>query len=206
MIGSKLAIEISKKNVDLILHGKSKQKLEELDQKINNSNKKSIFLNCNFQDENQIKKLSIAISHRFKKIDFIINAVGSIDKLCPLTDLTYKEWQKNLLVNLSANWMILKELEPLLKKSKNPKIFFFTNSEISNGKAFFNSYGVSKAALEAMVKMYSNEKKKFNFKVETIELENLKSGVFEKIYSDTNQINQAKELDKTIKKILKVIF
>ena len=57
-----------------------------------------------------------------------------------------------------------------------------------------------------MVKIYSNEKKKFNFKVETIELENLKSGVFEKIYSDINQIQQAKELDKTIQKILKVIF
>ena len=39
MSGSKLAIEISKKNVDLILQGKSKRKLKELSKKIKSPSK-----------------------------------------------------------------------------------------------------------------------------------------------------------------------
>ena len=183
-IGSKISLKLAQKGVNLVLHGKSRKKLEDLNDQIIKIGKKPILLNFDVKKQVNYKGLGFILSNRVKKIDFYINAIGYIDKLCPLTDLTLEDWDKLIEINLSSNWKLLKEIEPLLKKSKKPKVFFFSNKSISIGKPYFHAFSVAKAGLESLAETYAIEKKKFSFYIEVIEFENLKTGVFKKNYDN----------------------
>ena len=52
-----------------------------------------------------------------------MNFVGKFERLAPLTNLTDSEWEEMMEVNINSYWRILKELEPLLKKAKNPEFY-----------------------------------------------------------------------------------
>ena len=110
-IGSKISLKLAQKGVNLVLHGKSRKKLEDLNDQIIKIGKKPILLNFDVKKQVNYKGLGFILSNRVKKIDFYINAIGYIDKLCPLTDLTFEDWDKLIEINLSSNWKLLKEIE-----------------------------------------------------------------------------------------------
>ena len=204
-IGEKISIELAKYDLDLVLHGKTKKKLISLDDKIKPLGKKSTLIHCDFCDSDNFKKLAFSLSQKYKNIDFIINSIGLIEKLCPLTDLTLEEWDKMININLSSNWKILKNLEPLLMNSVAPKIIFISNTTIAKGHPYHHAYSVAKSGLEAMVRIYNEEKMKFKINAELIQLKSLKIGLLKKFHTqeDKNEIeNLSKELKEIIKKII----
>ena len=203
-IGEKISVELAKYDINLILHGKTKKKLISLDDKIRTLGKKSTLIHCDFSNPDNFKKVAFSISEKYKNIDFIINAIGMIEKLCPLTDLTFEEWDKMININLSSNWKILKNLEPLLMNSVAPKIIFISNTIITKGHPYHHAYSVAKAGLEAMVKIYKKEKMKFKINAELIKLKSLKIGLLKKFHTqeDKNELeNLSKELKEIIKKV-----
>lgn len=205
-IGSQISLKLAEKGINLILHGKSKKKLEDLDDQIIKVGKKPILLNFDVQKETNYKNLGLLLSRRINHLDFYINAIGYIDQLCPLTDLTFENWDKLIEINLSSNWKLLKEIEPLLKKSSRPKVFFFSNKIISFGKAYFHAFAVAKAGLESLAEVYASEKKKFSFDVKVIEFENLKTGIFKKNYNCPSEKEVINKINSKIKFIEKTIF
>ncbi len=203
-LGEKISVELANYDLNLILHGRSKKKLIFLDDKIRALGKKATLIHCDFCNTSNIEKLALSISQKYKNIDSIINAIGIIEKLCPLTDLTFEEWDKMININLSSNWKILKNLEYLLMKSIAPKIIFFSNATIAKGHPYHHAYSVAKAGLETMVKIYREEKKKFKINVELIELKSLKIGLLKKFYSLEDK-NELENLKKEVKEVIKQI-
>ena len=53
-----------------------------------------------------------------------MNFVGKFERLSPLTNLTTNEWEEMIQINVNSYWRILKELEPLLNRSMNPRVMF----------------------------------------------------------------------------------
>ena len=203
-IGEKISVELAKYDLNLVLHGKSKKKLISLDDKIRGLGKKSTLINCDFCNSDNFKKLAFSISQKYTNIDCIINAIGIIEKLCPLTDLTFEEWDKMISINLSSNWKILKNLESLLMNSVAPKIIFISNTTIAKGHPYHHAYSVAKAGLETMVKIYKEEKMKFKINVELIKLKSLKIGLLKKFYTEENK-NELENLSKELKEIIKKV-
>ena len=159
VLGLELAKELTRKGTNLILQDNSKSNLEKISFQMKKIGKRQTYLHCNHQIPENLDNLNIAIQQQFNKLDFIVSTIGNIESLRPLTDLSLKEWKKNIDINLTTNWVILKNSEFFLRKSRSPKIYFFYNSEIGNGAAYYNSYSVSKAALKSMVDLYQKEKK-----------------------------------------------
>lgn len=202
-IGSLISKEISKFNINLILHGKNRKKLESLHDEISNESLKPSLLMLDVEKKNDFLNLQSIILQRFKKIDIMINSIGLIDKICPLTDLDDNEWDKLIEVNLSSNWRILKKLEPLMINSEHPRIIFFNDLKISKGHPYYHAYAIAKSGLKAMVKIYSSEKKKFNFYIKIIDIQQSSVGVYKKIYSKENKDLQIK---RKIKEVTKSFF
>ena len=205
-IGSKISLKLAQRGVDLVLHGKSKDKLKDLSDQVIKVGKKPILINFDVTKQNDYIGLGILLSNRIKKLDFYINAIGYIDKLCPLTDLTFEDWDKLIEINLSSNWKLLKEIEPLLRKSEKPKVLFFTDKSISDGKPYFHAFAVAKAGLESLAETYANEKKKFFFHIEVIEFENMKTGVFKKNYNNSHEKEAEKKINANAEYIENIIF
>ena len=60
-------------------------------------------------------------------------------------------------VNVTANWRLIRTLDPLFRRSDAARVIFVTSSVARSGRAYWAPYSVSKAALEALAKTYANE-------------------------------------------------
>jgi NAD(P)-dependent dehydrogenase (short-subunit alcohol dehydrogenase family) len=68
-----------------------------------------------------------------------------------------KPWNEVMAVNVSANFQLIRCMEPLLKKSEAGRAVFVTSAAASKALAYLGPYAASKAALEALVRVWANE-------------------------------------------------
>ena len=176
-IGQKLSYELSKLGCKLILHGQSIEKLSELDNKIQKIKKSQILVQGDLNNENFYKNLTQSISTRFQKINFLFILIGLFQRLSPLTHFSHQEWSKLIEININCYWRILKELEPIIKNSKSPKIIFLNNSKISLGKPYHNILSISQAAIKTLANIYKSENKRLGIDMRIIESPNLERGI-----------------------------
>ena len=176
-IGQKLSYELSKMGCKLILHGNSIERLKELDNKIKKIKISQILVQGDLNNENFYKNLARSISSRFPKIDFLFILIGLFQRLSPLTHFSHQEWSKLIEININCYWRILRELEPIIKNSKSPKIIFINNSKISVGKPYHNILSISQAALKTIANIYNSENKRLGIDTRIIEVPNLANGI-----------------------------
>ena len=177
ILGTRISLDLAHMNTNLILHGKSLEKLIKLDDEIKKVNKNVTFFQADITNKKFATNLLRKVGSKFLRIDFMINLVGVFFGLRPLTNFSHKEWDDLIEINLSSYWRIVKELEPLLRKSSNAKIIFLENKDISAGKAYHNTFSICQKAKETMLKIFRKENSKFKIKVHFIEIEKVNAGM-----------------------------
>ena len=176
-LGSRISLDLAKMNTNLILHGKSFEKLIKLDNEIKKVNKNVTLLQADITHKDFAANLLSKVASRFSRIDFMINLVGVFFGLRPLTNFSHKEWDNLIEINFSSYWRIVKELEPLLRKSSSAKVIFLENKDISTGKAYHNTFSICQKANETMLKIFRKENSKFKIKIHFIEIEKINAGM-----------------------------
>ena len=71
-------------------------------------------------------------------------------------------------VNVTANYRLLRSLDPLLRRSEAGRAIFVTSGAADGRHAYWGPYAVSKAALEALVTTYAAEITKTKVKANLI--------------------------------------
>jgi len=78
-----------------------------------------------------------------------------------------ESWQDLINVNLTANWHLIRTLQPLLLESDAGRAMFLTTG-VAGGRAYWGGYAVTKTALEALVRTWSEEMSKTALKINSI--------------------------------------
>jgi NAD(P)-dependent dehydrogenase (short-subunit alcohol dehydrogenase family) len=87
----------------------------------------------------------------------LVAAAAQLGPLTPLAHLDTRDWEKTLTLNLTANWRLLRSLDPLFRASDSARPIFLTSSVARDARAFWGPYAVSKAGLESLVRTYAEE-------------------------------------------------
>ncbi len=156
-IGRAVALAYAREGAHVIAMARSAGALEELDDEINGLGGAVTLLRLNLTNGDKIDALGPTILERFGKLDILVGNAGVLGPLSPLGHVSEKDWNEVLNVNLSANWRLLRTLDPLLRKSDAGRAIFVTSGAARNCRAYWGPYSVSKAALEALVKTYAAE-------------------------------------------------
>jgi NAD(P)-dependent dehydrogenase (short-subunit alcohol dehydrogenase family) len=77
--------------------------------------------------------------------------------MTPLTHMEPKTWQEVIDVNLTANWRLIRSIDPLLRQSSAGRAIFVSSGVARDVRAYWGAYAVSKAALEMLVGIYAKE-------------------------------------------------
>jgi NAD(P)-dependent dehydrogenase (short-subunit alcohol dehydrogenase family) len=110
-----LAIDIKKKTI------------HHFDETIRN-NKNFNFFTCDVINEKKINKLYLYIKNNFKKIDILINSAAIDAKVTPSTNgnkfenLSVKEWDRLMSINLKSLFLMCKKFGPFMKRNGGGKI------------------------------------------------------------------------------------
>lgn len=167
-IGRAVAKCFAEHGAQVILTARTQGALEELDDEIRALGGQATLVPCDLANFDTIDQIGAAIYERFGKLDVLVGNAGLLGTLAPISHIEPKEWQKLLDVNLTANWRLIRSLDPLLRASDAGRAIFVTSSVGHNPRAFWGSYAVSKAGLEMTAGIYAEETKKTNVRVNLI--------------------------------------
>jgi NAD(P)-dependent dehydrogenase (short-subunit alcohol dehydrogenase family) len=157
-IGRATALALAHEGAHVLLLARTQKALEAVDDAIKAAGGKSSLIPLNLEDGKTIDALGPALYERFGKLDIFVGNAGILGGLRPLTHIPSELWERVLAVNLTANWRLIRTLDPLLRRSDAGRVIFVTSCGVAHsGRAYWAPYSVSKAALETLAKTYANE-------------------------------------------------
>ena len=156
-IGYVLAREIARAGAHVVAVARTVGGLEELDDEIRAFGGTATLVPFDLTDFEAIDRLGAALYERHGKLDVLIGNAGILGPVSPLGHVAPKDWDKVMAVNVTANWRLIRSLDPLLRRSDAGRAVFVTSGAAHRIRAFWGPYAISKAALEAMVVTWARE-------------------------------------------------
>jgi NAD(P)-dependent dehydrogenase (short-subunit alcohol dehydrogenase family) len=156
-IGRAVALAYAREGAHLILVGRTSGALEEVDDEIRALGGGATLLTLDLKRHDKIDALGPTIYQRWQKLDILVGNAGVLGPLSPLGHVTAEAWDEVLRVNLTANWRLIRTLDPLLRKSDAGRAIFVSSGIAVNPRAYWGCYAVSKAALGALARTYAHE-------------------------------------------------
>jgi len=157
-IGRATAQLFAREGAHVLLLARTQKSLEAVDDAIKKDGGKTSLIPLNLEDGKTIDALGPSLYERFGRLDIFVGNAGLLGGLRPLTHIPAETWERVLAVNLTANWRLIRTLDPLLRQSAAGRVVFATSSRVAHqGRAYWAPYSVSKAALETLAKTYANE-------------------------------------------------
>jgi NAD(P)-dependent dehydrogenase (short-subunit alcohol dehydrogenase family) len=156
-LGRATALALAKQGCHIIATARTQGGLEELDDEIKAAGSTATLVPMNITDYAGIDRLGAAIFERWNKLDILVGNAAVLGKLTPVAHLDQKIWDDVMTVNVTANYRLLRSLDPLLRMAPHGRAVFVTSGVAHSTPAYWGGYAISKAALEAMVKTYAAE-------------------------------------------------
>lgn len=156
-IGRAAAVALAKSGCHVILSGRTVGALEEVDDEIRAEGGTASILKLNLMNAEKLDALGPSLYERWQKLDVLVAAAGVLGRLGPLTHLPDEIWNETLAINLTANWRLIRTLDPLLRRSEAGRALFLSSGAARRNRAYWGPYSVSKAGLDALVKIYAHE-------------------------------------------------
>jgi len=101
--------------------------------------------------------LADTLSEEFGQLHGLVHNAATLGALIPLANFDDELWFDTLQVNLNAPYLLTKACLPIMKKATDASIIFTADTVGRTGKAYWGAYGVSKAGLENLMMMLSQE-------------------------------------------------
>jgi len=156
-IGRAAALALAEAGAHIVALARTQGALEALDDEIRAKGGSATLVPVNLKDFEAIDRLGAAIHERWGKLDILLGNAGILGELAPITHIDQPVWDEVMAVNVTANYRLIRSLDPLLRKSDAGRAIFVTSGAAHKCKAYWGVYSISKAALEALVRTYAAE-------------------------------------------------
>lgn len=155
-IGTALACRLAQDGIDLVLCGRSQEKLKKTMQAVEAYGVKTLPIAIDLtQDDAPMYVINQAIAH-FGKLDILINNAGMALN-CPYEETTPAQFDQIMATNVRAPYFLCQAALPILRKSDYATIINITSVVAHKGYPQQSAYAASKHALAGMTKSLANE-------------------------------------------------
>jgi NAD(P)-dependent dehydrogenase (short-subunit alcohol dehydrogenase family) len=162
-IGRAAALAFARAGAHVVALARTQGALEELDDEIRalrpDEERPATLVPLDLRDFPAIDRLGEAIYRRWGRLDALVGNAGVLGVLSPLHHVDPKDWDEVLTVNVTANWRLIRSLDPLLRRSPAGRAAFITSNvaSLKSLRAYWGPYAMSKAALDAIARTYAAE-------------------------------------------------
>lgn len=164
-IGYQAALALAKAGSHIIAIARTQGGLEDLDDAIKAEGGECTLVPMDLKQPDGIDQLGKIIHDRWGKLDGLLANAGVLGEITPAPHTTPKTWDNVMAVNLTANYRLIRSLDPLLRASDAGRALFLTSGVAQTHRAYWAAYAASKAALEAFVSCYAKEAEVTKLKV-----------------------------------------
>ena len=164
-IGRAAAKALAGAGAHVVLVARTVGGLEEVDDEIRKDGGSATLVPLDVRDFSALDRLGATIFERWGRLDAFLGNAGSLGVITPLAHLEPKAFQELVDVNVTANWRMIRSLDPLLRRSDAGRALFVTSGAAQKHTPFWGGYAMAKAALESLALTYAAECAGTNVKV-----------------------------------------
>jgi NAD(P)-dependent dehydrogenase (short-subunit alcohol dehydrogenase family) len=164
-IGAATAQALAAAGAHVVLAARTVGGLEAVDDAIQAAGGSASIVPIDLRQHEMIDALAASIYERWGKLDILVGNAAMIGALTPITHADPKVWQQVMDVNVTANYRLLRSLDPLLRRADAGRVIFLTAEQASTTPAYWGMTAASKAALQAIVGTYAAETEGSNIRV-----------------------------------------
>ncbi len=168
-IGYQAALGYAKAGAHVIAVARTVGGLEELDDQINAAGGTATLVPLDLKDFDAIDRLGASINERWGKLDVLLGNAGLLGDVTPVTQLKPHVFDDVFDVNVTANYRLIRSLDPLLQQSDAGRAIFMSSGAVRSERQYMAVYTASKAALEALVRTYAKEIENTNVRANLVD-------------------------------------
>src|ERR1700749_2532047 len=135
-IGYATARALAKAGAHIIAVARTQGGLEELDDEIRKDGGSATLVPMSMTDSDGLARLGAALHERHGKIDILVGNAGVAGPSSPLGHIDLKPWNDVIALNLTANFQLIRCMEPLLKKSDAGRAVFITSGAANKATGY----------------------------------------------------------------------
>src|SRR5271167_5225705 len=150
-IGRAAALALAASGAHVVALARTQGGLEELDDELRALRPAepdaTTLVPMDLRDFAAIDRLGEALYRRWGRLDAFVGNAGALGVLSPLHHVDPKEWEDVMAVNVTANWRLIRSLDPLLRRSPSRRVAFVTSGVASRAdfRAYWGPYATAKA-------------------------------------------------------------
>jgi NAD(P)-dependent dehydrogenase (short-subunit alcohol dehydrogenase family) len=168
-IGAAVAKRYAAEGAHVVLAARTVGGLEETDDAIRAGGGAATLVPLDLVEGAKIDELGARLFERFGRLDILVGCAATLGVLTPLAHMDPPVWERVVGVNLTANWRLLRSMDPLLRRSDAGRAIFVTSGVARGVFPFWGAYAVSKAALEMLVRIYAAEVGEFGLRANVVD-------------------------------------
>ena len=128
-IGAAVAKRFAAEGAHLVLVARTVGGLEETDDAIQKiSGQSATLVPMDLRDYDKIDQLGHALYQRFGKLDVVVGNAGALEALGPVAQYDPKLWSRVMDLNVTANYRLIRSMDPLLRASGTGRAIFVTSA------------------------------------------------------------------------------
>ncbi len=156
-IGYATAVALARAGAHIVAVARTVGAMEELDDAVRAAGSSATLVPLDMRDYDGLYRLAAALNERYARLDVLVANAAVAAPLSPLDHIESKTWDETLAVNVTANWHLIRSMDPLLKRSDAGRAVFITSGIASRPRAYWGPYAASKAALDGLARTYAAE-------------------------------------------------
>src|ERR1700742_4791850 len=139
-IGYATARALARQGAHIVAIARTQGGLEELDDEIRKDGGSATLVPLSVTDSDGIARLGAALHERHGKIDILVGNAGIAGPSSPLGHIDLKPWNDVIAVNVTANFQLIRCMEPLLKASDAGRAVFIPSGASNQAPAYVGPY------------------------------------------------------------------
>lgn len=156
-IGAAVAVRFAGEGSHVVLAARTVGGLEEVDDAVRAAGGSATLVPVDLRDFSKIDELAAALFDRYGVLDILVGNSAEFGVFSPLGHIDPATWAEVVDLNLTANWRLIRAMDPLLRAAPAGRVIFVTSGVARGVFPYWGPYAVSKAGLEMLVKIYAGE-------------------------------------------------
>jgi NAD(P)-dependent dehydrogenase (short-subunit alcohol dehydrogenase family) len=156
-IGAALAEALAAHGAHVVLTARTQGGLEAVEERIHQAGGTATIAPLDLLQPEQIDRLGQVVAERWGRLDMLVMNAALLGPLTPVPHLAPADFDRVMATNLTANYRLLRIMDPLLRASPAAHVVALTSSVAAQPRAYWGAYATSKAALETLVACYADE-------------------------------------------------
>ena len=167
-IGEAIAARLARSGVDVAVVDLNLALAETVAQRIRGDSRRSLAIGCDVSQASQVSEMANRVLRELGRVDILVNNAGIAGKNAPLIEVSEKDWDGVMAVDLKSVFLCSKAVLPAMMEQRYGKIVNVASIAGKEGNPNLAPYSTAKAGVIGFTKALAKEVVRFGIYVNCV--------------------------------------